>query len=75
MSEFNTGLRVRAEGLGAAARTLATFFMLWLGAPSLALPAFAAGQLAYASCVFLRYAMHYGVTSSTPYVFDAYENW
>ena len=60
MTTLQTGVRVRAEGLGITAKSLATFAILFLdhrrGGSSLALVAFAAGQLAYSLVVFATYA-------------------
>jgi oligosaccharide translocation protein RFT1 len=66
MGELRTGVRVRAEGLGVVAKTTATFtVLLWesrsLGEHgTLALPAFAVGQLAYAVVVLSSYLIAYG---------------
>lgn len=61
MTGFKTHIRVRAEGVGIAARTLATFSVLVYDASrgdkggKLPLLAFALGQLMYGSSVFLVY--------------------
>lgn len=59
-----TGVRVRAEGLSITSKSVVTFIVLLLdvrGAQaSLALLAFAIGQLAYATTLFLVYISHFG---------------
>ncbi|KAF8064105.1 Rft protein-domain-containing protein [Lyophyllum atratum] len=65
MSELRTGLRVKAEGLGITSKTLVTFLVLVYdlrtrGDGSLALVAFAAGQLAYGASVLATYVAAYG---------------
>jgi oligosaccharide translocation protein RFT1 len=68
MSQLETGVRVRAEGLGVTIKTLSTFALLYLGSSHKipALVAFALGQLAYACTVLSIYVIHYGWTSFLP---------
>lgn len=64
MIELKTDVRVRAEGLGITAKSLATLAILYLdvrrGQDDLALIAFALGQLAYAGTVWVVYAAKFG---------------
>ncbi|KIK53299.1 hypothetical protein GYMLUDRAFT_77546 [Collybiopsis luxurians FD-317 M1] len=67
MSSLQTFIRVRAEGVGITAKTLATFLVLVYDASrsnkdggDLALLAFAFGQLMYGSSVFLVYVRAFG---------------
>lgn len=64
MSQLLTGVRVRAEGLSITSKSVVTFLVLLLDARSgqgnLALLAFAIGQLAYATTLFLAYISHFG---------------
>ncbi|KIK09519.1 hypothetical protein K443DRAFT_644720 [Laccaria amethystina LaAM-08-1] len=64
MSRLLTGIRVRAEGLSITSKSLVTFLVLLLDARSgqgnLALLAFAIGQLAYATTLFLAYISYFG---------------
>ncbi|KAF9078048.1 Rft protein-domain-containing protein [Rhodocollybia butyracea] len=61
MTGFKTHVRVRAEGVGISAKTVATFIILVYDASrgnrggNLALLAFAIGQQLYGTCVFLSY--------------------
>jgi len=72
MLELKTNIRVRAEGLGITAKSCITLLVLYLDAQrsrtngkatvgEWALIAFALGQLAYSSVVYLNYARVYGV--------------
>ncbi|KAH9477026.1 Oligosaccharide translocation protein RFT1 [Psilocybe cubensis] len=64
MTELKTGVRLRAEGLGITAKSITTFLVLFYdattGSGSLALPAFAFGQLAYALVLLGVYAVYFG---------------
>jgi oligosaccharide translocation protein RFT1 len=64
MAELRTNVRVTAEGLGIAGKTLTTFLILlydtWRGGGTLALLSFAGGQLAYGLIVLLTYLAFYG---------------
>ncbi|KAI5891621.1 Rft-1-domain-containing protein [Schizophyllum commune H4-8] len=67
MVSLRTQVRVRAEGLAIACKTLATMAVLLYGEHvtgdgQLALLAFAAGQLTYASTLVGVYAAHYSIT-------------
>jgi oligosaccharide translocation protein RFT1 len=65
MLELKTNVRVRAEGLGITAKSFVTFLVLFVdsrrGNDTLALVAFALGQLAYAVVVFGCYVRAFGV--------------
>ncbi|KAJ2920685.1 hypothetical protein H1R20_g16409, partial [Candolleomyces eurysporus] len=65
MLELKTNVRVRAEGLGITAKSFVTFLVLFVdarrGQDTLALVAFALGQLAYSVVVFGHYARTFGV--------------
>ncbi|KAG5646159.1 hypothetical protein DXG03_004212 [Asterophora parasitica] len=65
MAELRTGVRVRAEGLGITTKTVVTFLVLLYdlrrgGEGTLALIAFAGGQLAYGAAVLATYVAAYG---------------
>ncbi|RDB21551.1 Oligosaccharide translocation protein RFT1 [Hypsizygus marmoreus] len=70
MAELRTGVRVKAEGLGITVKTIVTFLVLLYdmrsGGHTLALLAFAAGQLAYGAAVLFIYVAYYGVQSTWP---------
>lgn len=72
MGEVQTGVRVKAEGLGITGKTLITSLMLWYdgnrdsGPGELALLAFATGQLAYGTIVLATYALHFRRVSWWP---------
>ena len=70
MSRLLTGIRVRAEGLSITSKSVVTFLVLLLDARSgqgnLALLAFAIGQLAYATTLFLAYISHFGTECLWP---------
>ncbi|KAF9006927.1 Rft protein-domain-containing protein [Cyathus striatus] len=73
MAELKTYVRVRAEGLGIACKSVATFAVLLYDARAgkdgeFALFAFAAGQLVYGSVVFLSYVAYYGWAFLRPHV-------
>ncbi|KAF9477448.1 Rft-1-domain-containing protein, partial [Pholiota conissans] len=64
MTHLKINIRMRAEGLGVAAKSLTTFFVLlydscW-GTGGLALIAFALGQVMYSAIVFLTYIIYLG---------------
>ena len=64
MAELNTGVRVRAEGLGITSKSLTTFLLLFYNTKrgkdnDLALVAFAAGQIMYSVVMFLVYIAHF----------------
>ena len=65
MLELKTNVRVRAEGLGITAKSFVTFLVLFAdarrGQDTLALVAFALGQLAYAVVVFGHYTRTFGI--------------
>lgn len=69
MGELRTGVRVRAEGMGVIAKSTTTFLVLFYDSQmgstedGLTLLAFAAGQLAYATTVFITYYKLYGAVS------------
>ncbi|PCH40303.1 Rft-1-domain-containing protein [Wolfiporia cocos MD-104 SS10] len=46
-NELRFDLRVRAEGIAVALKSVVTFMILWMGSVNWALPAFALGQAAY----------------------------
>lgn len=61
MGELQTGVRVRAEGLGITLKSITTVLVLFLDkGHSLALVAFALGQLMYSCCVVASYTLHFG---------------
>jgi O-antigen/teichoic acid export membrane protein len=72
MSELQTNIRVRAEGLGIILKPIVITLVLLYdahiqnGDGHLALVAFALGQLAYAVTIFWVYRFHYGATSFIP---------
>lgn len=70
MSRLLTGVRVRAEGFSITIKSVVTFLVLLLDARSgrgnLALLAFAIGQLAYATTLFLAYISHFGTECLWP---------
>ncbi|KAG6837050.1 hypothetical protein H0H93_015621 [Arthromyces matolae] len=71
MAELSTGIRVRAEGLGITLKTVITFLVLVYDVKSqadgtLALIAFAAGQLAYGATLLGTYVVAYGIDSWLP---------
>ncbi|KAL1674780.1 Rft protein-domain-containing protein [Schizophyllum commune] len=71
MVSLRTQVRVRAEGLAIAFKTMATLAVLLYGERvtgdgQLALLAFAAGQLTYASTLVGVYAAHYGISWLVP---------
>ena len=71
MSELRTTVRVTAEGLGVISRAVLTFLVLVYdtrsgGQGSLALLAFATGQLAYGVVVLLAYMAHYNLGAVLP---------
>ncbi|KAI5830939.1 Rft-1-domain-containing protein [Schizophyllum commune Tattone D] len=71
MVSLRTQVRVRAEGLAIACKTMATLAVLLYGERvtgdgQLALLAFAAGQLTYASTLVGVYAAHYSITWLVP---------
>ncbi|KAM6501853.1 Rft-1 domain containing protein [Amanita muscaria] len=72
MSELRTDIRVRAEGLGVTMKTIVTFLVLYhdsrQGTPgSLALLAFALGQLSYSVSLVTKYVSVYGIRSLLPW--------
>ncbi|KAG5340632.1 hypothetical protein C0989_000989 [Termitomyces sp. Mn162] len=71
MAELRTEVRVKAEGLGITSKTVVTFLVLvyglrWGGEGSLALIAFAGGQLAYGTAVLATYVAAYGMNGWWP---------
>ncbi|KAF8885659.1 Rft protein-domain-containing protein [Infundibulicybe gibba] len=73
MAKLRTDIRVRAEGLGITGKTLATLAILVYDARysvepgSLALLAFAGGQLAYSTVLLLTYVWFYGTKYLWPH--------
>ncbi|KAH7905716.1 Rft protein-domain-containing protein [Hygrophoropsis aurantiaca] len=69
IGEHRTGIRVRAEGLGIAVKSVITYFILLydskqgLSTGRYALQAFALGQLAYSLLVFATYTTYLGFPS------------
>ncbi|GLB44124.1 putative rft-1-domain-containing protein [Lyophyllum shimeji] len=71
MTQLRTRDRVKAEGLGITSKTIVTFLVLLHdlrsgGNGSLALIAFAAGQLAYGAAVLATYVAAYGTRHMWP---------
>ncbi|TFK37659.1 Rft protein-domain-containing protein [Crucibulum laeve] len=71
MAELKTNVRVRAEGLGVTCKSIVTFLVLLLDSRrrnhgSLALLAFAAGQLAYGTVILLTYLNYFGTKYLRP---------
>ncbi|KAJ7221716.1 Rft-1-domain-containing protein [Mycena pura] len=71
MAEMKTHLRVRAEGTGVIFKTLVTVLVLLYDTKmrmdgTLALMAFAAGQLSYSLCLWVVYVWHYGLSALLP---------
>lgn len=71
MGEVRTGARVRAEGLGITCKTLVTYLVLLYDSTrpdsgEFALIAFALGQLAYSSVVFVSYVYQMGYPTFWP---------
>ncbi|KAF7353695.1 hypothetical protein MVEN_01054400 [Mycena venus] len=71
MAEMKTHIRVRAEGMGITAKTLATYLVLLYDFKAnmdgdLALLAFAMGQLSYSLVVLVIYLSHYGFSALFP---------
>ncbi|TFK69820.1 Rft-1-domain-containing protein [Pluteus cervinus] len=66
MAELQTIIRVKAEGLGITIKAMVTFGILLYdrrnSGSSVALAAFAAGQLSYSITVLLVYVYHYGTS-------------
>ena len=59
MTQLQTRVRIRAEGLGITFKTTVTFLVLLYDSKKWALLAFAAGQFAYASSLLLVYVSHF----------------
>lgn len=57
--EMNVRLRVQIEGSAVIVRAATTLLLVLYGREHMALLAFAAGQLSYASTILVRYAWHY----------------
>ncbi|KAG2061339.1 Rft-1-domain-containing protein [Suillus hirtellus] len=71
MGEVRTGVRVRAEGLGITCKTLVTYLVLLYDSTrpdsgEFALVAFALGQFAYSSVVFVSYVYQMGYPTFWP---------
>ncbi|KAJ7349075.1 Rft protein-domain-containing protein [Mycena albidolilacea] len=71
MAEMKTHIRVRAEGMAIASKTLVTYLVLLYDSKAklngdLALLAFALGQLSYSLLLLAVYLSHYGFTALFP---------
>jgi oligosaccharide translocation protein RFT1 len=72
MAELRTNVRVKAEGLAITVKTLVTFLVLVYDTRrgeiegTLALLAFAGGQMAYGITALLTYLAYYGVRDAWP---------
>lgn len=70
MTRLETTVRVRAEGLGIAVKSVTTFIILLYDSRSnqgtLALVAFALGQMFYSLALVLAYLLHFGPTALSP---------
>lgn len=66
MGELQTGVRVRAEGLGITAKSVTTFAVLYFGSADVALISFALGQLMYSLMMLTAYVVYLGFTPLLP---------
>lgn len=66
MGELQTGVRVRAEGLGITAKSIATFAVLYFGSADLALVGFALGQFMYSLVMLAAYVAYLGFAPLWP---------
>jgi hypothetical protein len=69
MVQLKTNVRVRAEGCGITAKSIVTFLVLLADkGGSLALLAFATGQLAYSLACLVVYLVYFGMARLKPQV-------